>query len=85
MKIDEKFILKTVDGHTVIFDSQSGKSFSEADFSEIRLFLWGLLKSHDVTKAQMLDEVLGQFDISTVLALGEIDGFIKIIKEYGII
>ena len=49
------------------------------------MFLWKLSKSREVTKAQMLDETLSSFDISTVLALGEIDYFIKKMKEYGII
>ncbi len=85
MKINDKFIIEKIDGHSVIIDSRSGKNYGTVDFNEIKMFLWGLAKSREVTKAQMLDEVLNCFDISTVLALGEIDYFIKKIKEYGII
>ena len=85
LKINEKFAFKTVEGHTFIIDSQNDKNYGEVDFNEIKHFLWELAKNNDVTKTQMLDAALGRFDISTVLALGEIDGFIKKLKEYGII
>lgn len=85
LKISENFKIDNVNGHSVIVDSVSGKICGTADFNEIKMFLWKLSQSREVTKAQMLDETLSSFDISTVLALGEIDYFIKKMKEYGII
>ena len=44
-----------------------------------------MLSEKDVTKAEMLDGLLKNFNISTVLALGDIDIFIRTMKENGII
>ena len=44
----------------------------------------GFGKGTEVTKHEMLTEILKKFEISTVLGLGEIDTFIKKLKEYGI-
>lgn len=85
MKIDNRFTIELKNGHNMIIDSQNGKICGEADFSEIKMFLWELSKERNVTKSQMLDETLNRFEISTVLALGEIDYFIKKMKEYGIV
>ena len=53
--------------------------------TQTAVFLWNLLKEKDVTKAEMLDAVIGEFDISTVLALGDIDVFVRTMRENGII
>lgn len=53
--------------------------------NNISAYLWNLLEKEDLTTAQMLDSTLKAFDISTVLALGEIDTFIKLVKENGIV
>ena len=53
--------------------------------SEIAAFLWSLLKEKPITKAQMLEEALNKFDISTVLALGEIDLLLRMMRENEII
>ena len=49
------------------------------------LFLWNRLKNGDVSKSQMLDALHDNFDISTVLALSDIDIFIRTMRENGII
>lgn len=84
MRINEKFGIQVLNGHTVIIDSQTGKACGEVDFNEIKMFLWDLAKEREVTKHEMLTEILKKFEISTVLGLGEIDTFIKKLKEYGI-
>ncbi len=53
--------------------------------NEVGLFLWDVLYENDCSNAELLNHVLEKFDISTVLALGEIDSFIKLLKENGII
>lgn len=84
MRIDSKFSIQLLNGRTVIIDTQSGITCGEVDFNEIKMFLWELALKREVTKAEMLAAVLEKFEISTVLALGEIDTFIKKLKEYGI-
>lgn len=85
MQINKKFKIEAINGQMVIIDSESGKVCGNADFNEIKMFLWELAQDREITKQQMLSEVLAKYEISTVLALGEIDYFIKKIKEYGII
>ena len=52
--------------------------------SKIGAFLWEKVSENDISSTQMLDLLLDEFEISTVLALGEIDTFIKSMKENGI-
>ena len=84
MRINKKFSIQVLNGHTVIIDSQTGKACGEVDFNEIKMFLWDLAKERELTKHEMLTEILKKFEISTVLGLGEIDTFIKKLKECGI-
>lgn len=53
--------------------------------NESAAFLWNLLKEKDLTKTEMLNALIENFDISTVLALGDIDVFVRTMKENGII
>ncbi len=85
MKIDKRFKIEVLDGRSVIIDDENGNVLGVVDFNEIKLFLWEKTSERDLDKNQMLTEILNRFDISTVLALGEIDYFIKKIKEYGIV
>ena len=85
MKINSKFQVKTVNGHTVIINCDDNTTVGTVNFNEIKTFLWDITKENNLTKQAMLDATLKKFDISTVLALGEIDGFIKKLKELGII
>ena len=85
MQINQKFKIESVNGQNVIIDTETGKVCGIADFNETKMLLWELAHNREITKQQMLSEVLAKFEISTVLALGEIDHFIKKIKEYGII
>ena len=47
--------------------------------------LWNLLQNENVTKEQMLNGLLENFDISIVLALSDIDVFIRTLTEHGIL
>ena len=84
MKISSKYKIAMSNGQNVIIDGDNN-IYGRVDFNEIKMFLWQISQNREVTKQQMLDEVLNKFEISTVLALGEIDTFIKKVKEYGII
>ena len=85
MTINKKFKIELIDGHMVIVDGETQNRCGVADFNDIKMFLWQLAQDGEITKQQMLSAVLKEFEISTVLALGEIDIFIKKLKEYGII
>lgn len=85
MKINAKFKIELLNNQNVIIDTENNKVCGTVDFNDIKMLLWQLAQNREITKQQMLDEVLKEFDISTVLALGEIDNFIKKLKEFGII
>lgn len=87
MKIKQGFSLKTEDGQTVIIvDKNINRDFNSTIFlTDTSVFLWNLLQNENPTKEQMLNALLDNFDISTVLALNNIDVFIRTLKENGIL
>lgn len=87
MKIKQGFSLKTEDGQTVIIvDKNINRDFNSTIFlTDTSVFLWNLLQNGNPTKEQMLNALLDNFDISTVLALNNIDIFIRTLKENGIL
>lgn len=87
MKIKQGFSLKTEDGQTVIVVNKNiNRDFNSTIFlTDTSVFLWNLLQNGNPTKEQMLNALLDNFDISTVLALNNIDVFIRTLKENGIL
>ncbi len=85
MKIKKGYSIIKVDGQYVV-TSDNGQLIKDTIIlDEISLFLWNELKQREISKNEMLDLLLAQFEISTVLALGEIDRFVRVLKENGII
>lgn len=83
MRIKDGFSLKNYEGqYTVVADN--GELENTIVLSGTSLFLWNLLKGNNVSKTEMLNALLDNFDISTVLALGDIDVFLRTMKENGI-
>lgn len=87
MKIKQGFNLKTENGQTVIVcDKSVNRDFNSTILlTETSAYLWDLLQNENATKEQMLHGLLQRFDISTVLALSDIDIFIRILRENGIL
>ncbi len=87
MKIKQGFSLKTENGQTVIICNKNvNKDFNSTIFlTDTSVYLWNMLQSGNSSKEQMLNGLLDNFDISTVLALNDIDVFIRILKENGIL
>lgn len=83
MRIRDGFWLEERSGQMVVAGEKALNNYIV--LSDTTVFLWNLLKEKEVTKAQMLEELLKAFDISTVLALGDIDTFIRTMRENGII
>ena len=87
LKIKSGFELVNRHGQYIIL-SKNDKSHQPDNsivLNETAVFLWNLLKEKEVTKTEMLNAVIENFDISTVLALGDIDVFVRTMKENGII
>ena len=87
MKIKKEFSLKKENGQSIIIcDKNINRNFnSTIVLTDTSAYLWDLLKTQNATKEQMLNGLLNKYDISTVLALNNIDIFIKTLKENGII
>ena len=83
VRIKDGFSVKNLDGqYTVVKDN--GVLENTIVLTDTALFLWNLLKTRDTSKSEMLNALLDNFDISTVLALGDIDIFLRTMKENGI-
>ena len=86
MKIKEGYILKNSSGNYVVVAKDGNSKLNNSIvLTETAVFLWNLIKDKHLTKTQMLNELINNFDISTVLALGDIDIFIRTMKENEII
>lgn len=87
MKIKKGFTLKNENGQAIIVcDKNINPDYNALiTLSETSAYLWYLLESKNATKEQMLHGLLDKFDISAVLALSDIDIFIKILNENGIL
>lgn len=87
MRIKDGYDIQSFDGqNTVVAISPSAQSLENTIvLTDTAMFLWNMLKSKDTTKTEMLEALLDEFDISTVLALGDIDVFLRTMKENGII
>lgn len=88
MKIKKGFSLVKHNGQNVIVcDKSIIKDYtSNIVLNETSSFLWHLLEDNEnITKEKMLNMLLQKYDISTVLALNDIDVFAKTLKEHGII
>ena len=87
MKIRQGFNLKTENGQTVVAcDKNINRDFNSAIvLTETSAFLWNMIQNENTSKEKMLNALLDNFDISTVLALNNIDVFIRTLKENGIL
>lgn len=84
VRIKDGFSLKNFEGqYTVVSDN--GDLENTIVLTDTALFLWNLLKEKNASKSEMLNALLSNFDISTVLALGNIDVFLRTMKDNGII
>ena len=87
MRIKDGFELVNRSGMYIVERKldKTDKPFNTITLTETAVFLWNLLKEKDVTKTEMLGALIENFEISTVLALGDIDVFVRTMKENGII
>ena len=87
MRIKDGFSVVNLQGqNTVVANAANSAELQNTIvLTDTSLFLWNMLKNGDVSKPQMLDALLDNFDISTVLALSDIDVFIRTMRENGLI
>ena len=82
MKIKDGFKLEYRSGQNVVVAENTNPDGQDNAIllNETAAFLWNLLKEKDLTKTEMLNALIENFDISTVLALGDIDVFVRTMK-----
>jgi len=83
LHIKDGFTVKNLQGQmTVVAEKGIDNTIV---LTETALFLWKMLENGNPTKSEMLNALLDNFEISTVLALGDIDVFLRTMRENGII
>ena len=83
MHIKDGFTVKNLQGQmTVVAEKGIDNTIV---LTETALFLWKMLENGNPSKSEMLNALLDNFEISTVLALGDIDVFLRTMRENGII
>lgn len=87
MRIKDGYDIRSFEGQaTVVTSSPDAQPLENTIvLTETAIFLWNMLKAKDTAKTEMLNALLDNFDVSTVLALGDIDVFLRTMKENGII
>lgn len=87
MKICDNFILVRRDGQNYIECKNPSDCTlqSSVSLNETAAFLFKTLKESPKTKEELLHALLDNYEISTVLALNDIDVFVKTLKGNGII
>ena len=83
LHIKDGFTVKNLQGQmTVVAEKGIDNTIV---LTETALFLGKMLENGNPTKSEMLNALLDNFEISTVLALGDIDVFLRTMRENGII
>ena len=87
MRIKDGFKLVNMQGqNTVVLNNGKSVSFNNTIvLADTAAFLWKMLENGSPTKKEMLNALLLNFDISTVLALSDIDIFLRTMRENGIL
>jgi len=84
MKVKKEFRLSQKDGENIIVSDDN--SFTDVIvLNREAAFIFNLLKEKDCSKGEMFNALIDNFDISVVLALSDVDIFIKLMKENDII
>lgn len=86
MKIKECFDIKNVAGENIVVCTDPSLHFNKLiKLNNSAAFLWRELKSGEKTNEQLFNFLADFFNISSVLALNEIDVFLRILRENGIL
>ena len=85
MKISEGYLLRSVAGKNIVVSIGSDVNFNGMlTLNDTGVFFWNLLKN-DTTKEEMLEAVLKEYDVSSDVALQDIENFIKKLEDAGIL
>lgn len=87
MKIKSGFVLEEVGGsYLAVAVGARAKEFSGlVRLNETGAFLWERLAAGDVSREELLQAMLSEFDVSSEVALGDIVAFEKKLSQNGIL
>ena len=87
MRIKKGFVLEKVgDSYLSCATGKLAKQFSGfVHLNETGAFLWEMLSSGDVTKEDMVKKMTEEYDITSEIALKDIEGFILNLEKNGIL
>lgn len=81
MKISEGYLLRTVAGKNIVVSIGSDVNFNGMmTLNDTGVFFWNLLKN-DTTKEEMLEAVLKEYDVSSDIALQDIENFLQKLRD----
>lgn len=85
MKISEGYLLRSVAGKNIVVSIGSDVNFNGMlTLNDTGVFFWNLLQK-DTTKEEMLEAVLKEYDVSSDIALQDIESFLQKLKDTGIL
>ncbi len=85
MKISEGYLLRSVAGKNIVVSIGSDVNFNGMlTLNDTGVFFWNLLQK-DTTKEEMLEAVLDEYDVSSAIALQDIESFLQKLKDTGIL
>lgn len=84
MKIKDEYYIKCENGQNIV-KSRTKNIDNVIILGNTAALLFGLLKEKDCSQDEMFEYILQNTDISTVLALNDLNVFIKLMKENDII
>lgn len=86
VKIKDSFYLKNISGENIVFCSDKSENFNKViKLTNSAAFLWRELKSGEKTNEELFNSLVDFYNISSVLALNEIDTFLRTLRENGIL
>ena len=81
MKISKCYLLRTVAGKNIVVSIGDDVNFNGMlTLNDTGVFFWNLLQN-DITKEEMLEAVLQEYDVSSNIALQDIENFVKKLKD----
>ena len=81
MKICEGYLLRSVAGKNIVVSIGSDVNFNGMlTLNDTGVFYWNLLQK-DTTKEEMLDAILKEYDVSSDIALQDIENFLLKLQE----
>lgn len=85
MKISDGYILRTVAGKNIVVSVGADTNFSGMlTLNDTGVFFWKLLKN-DITKEDMLEKVLDEYDVDSQTASEDIDEFLNKLRDKDIL